>query len=86
MFNILIVIAGLVGMVSAIPYLVVLFKHRGNPTYDSTVTLMGLALLAFVGCLAAQAGLVLFVGLSAFVCSSIHSLELVKIKLYSSKK
>jgi hypothetical protein len=55
MFNILIAIAGLVGMASAIAYLVVLFKHRGNPTYDSTVTLMGLALLAFVGCLAAQA-------------------------------
>lgn len=55
MFNILIAIAGLVGMASAIAYLIVLFKHRGNPTYDSTVTLMGLALLAFVGCLAAQA-------------------------------
>lgn len=55
MFNILIGIAGLVGVVSAIAYLVILFKHRGNPTYDSTVTLMGLAGLAFVGCLAAQA-------------------------------
>ena len=55
MFNILICIAGLVGMVSAIAYLVVLFKHRGNPTYESTVTLMGLSVLAFVGCLAAQA-------------------------------
>ena len=55
MFNILIGLAGLVGMVSAIAYLVVLFKHRGNPTYESTVTLMGLAGLAFVGCLAAQA-------------------------------
>ena len=37
MFSILIALAGLVGMVSAIAYLVVLFKHRGNPTYDSTV-------------------------------------------------
>lgn len=55
MFNILIGLAALVGMISAIAYLVVLFKHRGNPTYDSTVTLMGLAGLAFVGCLAAQA-------------------------------
>lgn len=55
MFNILIGLAGLVGVVSAIAYLVVLLKHRGNPTYDSTVTLMGLAGLAFVGCLAAQA-------------------------------
>ena len=55
MFNILIALAGIVGLASAIAYLVVLFKHRGNPTYDSTVTLMGLSLLAFVGCLVAQA-------------------------------
>lgn len=55
MVNILIGLAATVGMVSAIAYLVVLFKHRGNPTYDSTVTLMGLSGLAFVGCLAAQA-------------------------------
>jgi hypothetical protein len=55
MFQILIGIAVIVGMLSAIAYLVVLFKHHGNPTYDSTVTLMGLALLAFIGCLVAQA-------------------------------
>lgn len=55
MFNILMGIAVIVGMLSAIAYLVVMFKHRGNPTYDSTVTLMGLAGLAFVGCLVAQA-------------------------------
>lgn len=55
MFNILIGLAGLVGVVSAIAYLVILLKHHGNPTYESTVTLMGLAVLAFVGCLAAQA-------------------------------
>lgn len=55
MFNILIGLAGLVGVIAAIAYVVILFKHRGNPTYDSTVTLMGLAGLAFVGCLAAQA-------------------------------
>lgn len=55
MVNILIGIAVIVGMLSAIAYLVILFKHRGNPTYDSTVTLMGLALLAFIGCLVAQA-------------------------------
>ncbi len=54
MVNILIGIAVIVGMLSAIAYLVVMFKHRGNPTYDSTVTLMGLALLAFIGCLAAH--------------------------------
>lgn len=55
MFHFLIVLAGLVGVVSAIAYLVILLKHHGNPTYESTVTLMGLAVLAFVGCLAAQA-------------------------------
>ena len=55
MVNILIGLAALVGMISAIAYLVILFKHRGNPTYDSTVTLMGLSALAFIGCLVAQA-------------------------------
>ncbi len=55
MFNILIVIAGLLGMASAIAYLVILLKHHGNPTYESTVTLMGLSVIAFIGCLAAQA-------------------------------
>lgn len=55
MFHFLIVLAGLVGVVSAIAYLVILLKHHGNPTYESTVTLMGLSVLAFVGCLAAQA-------------------------------
>ena len=55
MVNILIGLAGIVGLVAAIAYIVVLFKHRGNTTYDSTVTLMGLSVLAFVGCLAAQA-------------------------------
>lgn len=55
MFHFLIVLAGLVGVISAIAYLVILLKHHGNPTYESTVTLMGLAVLAFVGCLAAQA-------------------------------
>lgn len=55
MFHFLIGLAGLVGVVSAIAYLVILLKHHGNPTYESTVTLMGLAVLAFVGCLAAQA-------------------------------
>lgn len=55
MFHFLIGLAGLVGVASAIAYLVILLKHRGNPTYESTVTLMGLSVLAFVGCLAAQA-------------------------------
>ena len=55
MFQILMGIAVIVGMLSAIAYLVVMFKHRGNPTYDSTVTLMGLSVLAFIGCLSAQA-------------------------------
>lgn len=55
MFHFLIVLAGLVGVVSAIAYLIILLKHHGNPTYESTVTLMSLAVLAFVGCLAAQA-------------------------------
>ena len=55
MVNILIGIAVIVGMLSAIAYPVILFKHRGNPTYDSTVTLMGLSALAFIGCLVAQA-------------------------------
>lgn len=55
MLNILMAIAVILGMVSAIAYLVILLKQHGNPTYESTVTLMGLALLAFIGCLVAQA-------------------------------
>ena len=55
MFSFLIGLAGLVGVVSAIAYLVILLKHHGNPTYESTITLMGLAALAFIGCVAAQA-------------------------------
>lgn len=55
MLQILMAIAAIIGMASAIAYLVVMFKHRGNPTYDSTVTLMGLSALAFIGCLVAHA-------------------------------
>lgn len=51
MLNIFMAIASIVGIVSAIAYLVILIKHRGNPTYDTTVTLMGLSVLAFIGCL-----------------------------------
>lgn len=55
MLNILMAIAVILGMVSAIAYLVILLKQHGNPTYESTVTLMGLTVLAFIGCLVAQA-------------------------------
>lgn len=55
MLNILLAIAVILGMVSAIAYLVILFKQRGNPTYDTTVTLMGLSVLAFIGCVVAHA-------------------------------
>ena len=76
MFNILIGLAGIVGVVSAIAYLVVLLKHRGNPTYDSTVTLMGLALLAFIGCLAAHA----WIGVvSWIICFSMQLFTFIRI-------
>ena len=55
MLNILMAIAVILGMVSAIAYLVILLKQHGNPTYESTITLMGLTVLAFIGCLVAQA-------------------------------
>ena len=55
MLNIFMAIASIVGIVSAIAYLVILIKHRGNPTYDTTVTLMGLSVLAFIGCLVNRA-------------------------------
>ena len=55
MLNILMAIAVILGMVSAIAYLVIIIKQHGNPTYESTITLMGLTVLAFIGCLVAQA-------------------------------
>lgn len=55
MFHFLMAMAAIIGMVSAIAYLVILIKHHGNPTYESTITLMGLSALAFIGCVVAQA-------------------------------
>ena len=74
MVNILIGITVIVGMLSAIAYLVVMFKHRGNPTYDSTVILMGLALLAFIGCLVAHAwiGVVCWIFCFLYIALYIH--------------
>jgi hypothetical protein len=77
MVNILIGIAVIVGMLSAIAYLVILFKHRGNPTYDSTVTLMGLSSLAFIGCLVAQA----WIGVACWVlCFCVQLATFLRIK------
>lgn len=77
MLNILLAIAVILGMVSAIVYPVILIKQHGNPTYESTITLMGLAVLAFIGSLVAHA----WIGVVCWIiCFCVQLATFFKIK------